>query len=167
MKTSFLSPAKSSSATPSAHQYFLLALWLNGFSAKWVLLASEANHSASTNNSTCPLTQADTLGPTYALQDFSTSSSGHRLIFRCKETRKLCISEMIQSLVTQKKRGPYLSSQSWHFRRFLQQTDQRTTPSLLSECFCLGSPCTSVSWLISSLSWFSTRPVCFISPLSG
>lgn len=59
LKTSFLSPAKSSSATPNAHQHFLLALWLNGFPAKQIMLASEADHSASTNNSSCPQMQAD------------------------------------------------------------------------------------------------------------
>ena len=59
LKTSFLPPAKSSSATPNTHQHFLPALWLSGFSAKRIQLASEAGHSASTNNSSGPQTQAD------------------------------------------------------------------------------------------------------------
>lgn len=120
---------------------------LHGVSAKQIWLASEANKTTVL----LPTIQAvsrhqqtslSTLGPIYTLQDFSTSSSGHRLIFTCKQTHKHCSSDYLEHGDSREKRlTPQLSELTL---RMLSRTYppkgmlviQWMPLSHLSECFC-------------------------------
>lgn len=116
LKNSFLSPAKSSSATPNAHQHFLLALRLSGFSAKRIQLVSEADHSTSTDNSSCSQTQADI---TVHFRPYLRSTGFFYQLLRSQtyfqmqaDSQALHLRDDPELGVTQEKRGPYLSSES-------------------------------------------------------